>query len=421
MIHQKFSRLPILMTLNLFLWAQPGLTSGWSSAGGGGFSHMSDNVWFVGDAQLSYCLKVDPAFPLKQNQLGPMVQAAFAEWAQFFKRNQLAGKPFQRQLGNQLWTLPNKNKQSINFNFSEKPCTDSTDLQIYFGGTNEAIDLHKNLNDEHKLGLAIRKDYNHVTLKNPGIVWVSAFTTSEIRIKHLLLHELGHVFGLAHDTLPVMDSEVASQLIEPRVPDAFFGQIEHSSWTYRLKAGAPVLLTQNFGFAFEQLLKSPANAAKIPACPQDHFPNLLIPVKILRQFQLPLDSCHRVEIVMKNPDFSQRKFTLELKLKDSKTAKSVSVVGLFTHTKISNVEHPSPHIYTKAVNSQSGKEHWLQLRLDQEADFFPARGSFDFQGRSFAARISYEKGPIFEIFFDNRQEGTWWVIRNFSALLDRVE
>jgi len=391
--------------------------SGWSS-NGGGFDDESNNIWFLGEKPVHYCVQVGSDYPLGSALAASMVQESIADWVAFFRARGFDTKSLFRETLKGIWQMPagKPNKAALSFT-ADTSCQSDTEIKFLFGVTNDVVESLRSSNDENDLGMAIRKDYDHVTFRNPGIVWLAKFSTDPAKIRHLLLHEIGHVFGMRHDSVPVMDSRVAYHLARPFMPGAFFGKIENAGWPYAMSEGR-LEISDTFGSTFDRLFPS----GIISNCPAGYFPNAAMPPRVLNQLGFSPSGCHHVTAKVTNPDFTVRQFTFALELEDSVNGNKVLTTGLFTHNRIANISHPGPSVYTLATfASDPSKKARVSLRLDQDPNLFPARGSFAFGGKLHAARISYEKGPMIEIFFPDMAGGVWWPIRNAYDNLDLLD
>jgi hypothetical protein len=115
-------------------------------------------------------------------------------------------------------------------------------LQFAFGIRPQPIEEYISTVHAAPLSLALRGPYDYATFRTGGIVWVERIGAPPPYVKHLLLHELGHVFGMKHNSVFVMDERVAD-LVKfhgaGQLPDmsSHFGHIEDAAWPYTIRPG----------------------------------------------------------------------------------------------------------------------------------------------------------------------------------------
>src|SRR5207245_511209 len=110
-----------------------------------------------------------------------------------------------------------------------------------------------------------------------------------------LLHQLGHVFGMPHNSVFVMDEHVAGTFFETESQVPFerdwyadpilpflFGHIESPSWPYRWREGESLELTFNGGIQRKKDEDSGVYSADHPRA----YPNQTVPSDLRRAFGL---------------------------------------------------------------------------------------------------------------------------------------
>lgn len=172
---------------------------GWVS-GGGALSSDDNNPWFIANTPTAeYCIEVaDVGFPYDADTVDQYVVNAFSYWQKQFKD-----------------TYPTYEKARVGTQrFRRTECGADTPLKFQFGFLTEdqikQIPTFKNY-----ISLAIRTEYDRVNLRGKGFIYVAAESgrfkpgsdklinnpwrdCDGCRLQKILLHELGHVFGLAH-------------------------------------------------------------------------------------------------------------------------------------------------------------------------------------------------------------------------------
>ena len=186
-----------------------------------------NNVWFLGSKPIEYCIENNNRVPT--TKIREIVRTSIRQWQQFFKKYELDKKEFQNLAGFRNLKVA---LQMHEVATCTKP---SEQLRFLFGvETNEVFQALAK--DEGALALATRGDYDHVTYRNGGQIYVGSFENDAVKIHQMVLHELGHIFGMAHDSVSVMDSRLAYQILERRSPPPSFGVIETPRWPYRALA-----------------------------------------------------------------------------------------------------------------------------------------------------------------------------------------
>src|SRR5262249_40129248 len=79
--------------------------AGWSS-NGGGFDDESNNIWFLGEKPVHYCVQVSPDYSLNATQAASMVQQSIADWVAFFHARGFDSKSLFRETKRGVWQMP---------------------------------------------------------------------------------------------------------------------------------------------------------------------------------------------------------------------------------------------------------------------------------------------------------------------------
>ncbi len=195
------------------------LYADWHS-GGGQLPADHDNPWFIHNTlKVSYCFKID------ENNFGvPLesVREAFDKAREYWKEQ------FQHFAASESSEERNQVRTGMQ-SFTEETCTPKTDMIIQLGVLSEA---QKSYFEKPDLVIAntVRTEYDPVNLRGKGFIYVSPekgplalrYTTAEHRwsrnngnvLTRILIHEMGHVFGLKHsDRIFAMFQEFPSLLI----------------------------------------------------------------------------------------------------------------------------------------------------------------------------------------------------------------
>lgn len=178
---------------------------GWISSGGESLIYAR-NPWFVKNTtQVNYCLKMDePSFSISRAEVLNLISDSFLYWKNEFQKS---GVRTQSSPGYAVIA-------SQDFRLIEK-CDDETPLIFKLGKKTLSNKEIRYLKDPKKfIGVTIRKDYDLVTLRGSGVIYISAdkgadaYTNnghmiseawrSPTLFRYALMHELGHLFGIAH-------------------------------------------------------------------------------------------------------------------------------------------------------------------------------------------------------------------------------
>lgn len=194
---------------------------------GGRIVTWSENPWFLENtSKVEYCIEVDKEFGLSKSAVRPLVRDAFKVWKNFFAE-----------------TVPEEYKEILTpYNrikvgtqtFVEEDCSDSSSIRFQFGFlTDEQQQVFQN--PRQFIGAAVRTEYDTVELRSKGFVYIASLTGANapysnhiatdaysdfdhpskgsLALKVNLIHEIGHIFGLKHSSLPVMEAKVPHAMI----------------------------------------------------------------------------------------------------------------------------------------------------------------------------------------------------------------
>jgi hypothetical protein len=213
--------LSLLFTCSVF--SGPG---GWVSSGGEVFQ-FAKNPWFVKNTtDVKYCVEFSASeFSADKKTVLSLVKESFDYWKSEFSGNMLA-KP-----ANPISDLVIELGQQ-NFLFNDY-CQGNEEIIFKFGyqtlSEEEILYLEK---PEKFLGVTIRKEY--FQLKGTGVVFISgdigehSYVTSSPQtvtqawrypklLKYVILHEIGHIFGVPHTGSGLMSEVFLDQLLIKKI------------------------------------------------------------------------------------------------------------------------------------------------------------------------------------------------------------
>lgn len=181
--------------------------SGNGSSGGGNIHGDQLNPWFLQNTkQVEYCVEISPDFSsLPRARILTLVEKSLSFWKKTFSEysiNFSLDFEFEAVVAGQT------------FNYTEA-CTDQTDLKFQLGFLTEEQKLELP-NYKQLLGIAFRTSYDEQLLKGKGFIYIAPETgplrpssanlhptpwshKTNAGLEYMLIHELGHVFGLQDD------------------------------------------------------------------------------------------------------------------------------------------------------------------------------------------------------------------------------
>ena len=291
MFHRPFN---LALGLSVFALTSVANAGGWSG-NGSDLLQEQDNAWFIGDETVEYCIERDATFPVELPSLQRLVKDGLSDWAAFFTKYSL-DRTSLGQPGTLGGRFPDGKLRGLSLTFKEVEHCSVLKKQIsfLFGTTTPEIEAFRAAKGD-ALSFAIRSEYDHKSYRNGGFIWIPGIEAKKplnwaehpMLLKHLLLHELGHVFGMRHDSVFVMSSTVSSEVLQGlnyslAIDETIYGQIDHPTWPYRLQEGVTLNLTYDLGGAM--------------GIPRGYRPNSAIPEEVRRALGLQADGWHSLRI-----------------------------------------------------------------------------------------------------------------------------
>ncbi len=403
---------------NLFAEALSADDEGGWSGNGGGSRDESDNIWFIGDSPIKYCFSKAKDYPLNGNQIHALIKTSIKSWVSFFDSygltnvNLAGGYPHPRLNSLQFPSGENK-KLTTEFAYTND-CSKAR-LQFLFGIENKIIKNYKKFATDHPYGLAVRQKYDHKNFAHSGVVWIDNFTKDKKEIRHMLLHELGHVFGMEHDSVPVMDEDMMKFLGSKReLLTSFLGKIESDSWTYSLKENHPIVMTSTKGRRPKRRNHPTHELKQVCGGDPTFTPNRQIPRPVLRGFGLRKQDCHKLTLTYLGKLGQGRKrnraFTLEIEELFSK--RKATFNGRLKPSQGRRPQITGPGVVTELkVDRPLGKKQkvFKKLTLEKSPNMLPLTGTFSLGQEKFAAKMTSYKGLVIELFVPEAK--AWWTFK----------
>ena len=357
------------------------------STNGGAFTEDQNNVWNLGDRPVPYCVEVHPDFPLSNQEVESVIRESIDNWRAFFVKYGLDKLKFSSLTGNDARGL------SLNFQRTDECSTNET-IQFKIGVMGKLVDRALDSGGHAGLGLAIRQTFDHATYRNGGIVWIRNWPFDRASFKHMVLHELGHIFGMEHDSVHVMDAKVADRILDCVATPELLGRIETPTWPYKFINNETI----DFTFIGRKAEKSE--------------PNYLL-TALTNEFGFNTDHSHKLSLLPRrlSPPFYGWKLTLEIQ--ELQTLRTIRLQGLF---RASLPRYNSwdgmrgPVLYTTYYCPHCGPNGARKLRhLDPESGDMEAPGVFireDQPSNVYPAVIDIKKGLSLQVFIPS--ESDWW-------------
>jgi hypothetical protein len=360
------------------------------STNGASFAVDQDNAWFLGNETIGYCIEQSPQFPISREKVRELVAESFQDWTGFFKKYGLDQMTFS--------DLSKGRTLKVDLNFAYRPSCMNQDVYLEFkvGISDADVDQALEFQDS-ALALVVRGDYDHKTYFNSGTLWFRTWPySSPAEFKHVVLHEIGHVMGMEHNSVHVMDENLANRLQSGGVREVAFGQIESPTWKYRFQSQDVA------DFTFNAKNNVEPNAA-------------LGPLKAILGFPEGGSHSLKLEITETNPAIHSGKIGLVFTDKQSGRAETFN--GLFfAHKLTSNGVRgvSGPILYTKWFCTACGADGMnLKKYLDTRASLNEADGSFIYKGKIYPAVIEQRKGLILRMFIP--EKGIWWSTEPYAG------
>lgn len=354
------------LILALFVSLAAASTFAQHNVGGGDIGNERDNVWFLDDTPVNYCIERAPDFPLNDEQLKGLAKESFDDWLTFFRKYGLDQLAFGHE-----GAFPDNLEHRIALHFRLAPNCDQPmkQLKLLFGISSELIRSAR-VDAETSLGVAVRHPTTNEDLSVGGDVWIAKRLTDRSRIKHLLLHELGHVFGMRHGSTWVMDARIGKMLL---LPGGGYGKIESPTWTYDMLPGETVWLT--------------AKGRLSPEMPLDYWPNSRFPEEFCRDLGIDRAGYHQLSLQYLGVVSGRRLFTLFVK---DFSGKSFELPGDFGDINDTHLTLGGPGLYRKwrLGSGNEATERSYFVTLDMRRFALPALGFFKFGDHSYASRIT---------------------------------
>jgi hypothetical protein len=368
--------------------------AGWSS-NGADYARDQNNPWFLGTSQVKYCIRASTGHKLPVAELTAISQETISDWQTFFRKYGL--DVFHIGDGNYPLTFLDGKPRPLDTNFVLVPdChAEQGDIEIFFGLQNSIITDAIQQGGHHGAGLAVRSDYDHATFRNGGYVWIDDFSADRNKVKHMLLHEIGHVFGMKHNSVAVMDEKIADWLFNPAYDTAGLGLIENSYWKYRLDNGESL-----------QFFVSPVSKPKADA--EGYVSSSSILPSLRELMGIPAGSRFKADLIFLRfaAPLSIYYYQLRINTHDNLTPKVFDL--RLREASNQHYDQWAQGVYTKWLDKNSN-EKFDQVLLDLNLSPRTMIGSITVGAQNMAATLNLETGVELRVFEPTL--GNWWEIK----------
>ena len=196
-------------------------------------------AWVLGDnSEIKYCLEVGPEFGSDINSVKRDIQKAFSTWKQYIQSKRINENIENNFLENLKYGsypdggapagLVEKSKlfRLATTSTLMSSCNGSENIKFYFGIEDELVtNLKKNY--FNPTAFSFRNEYDSYSGKGKGLIWLAkrgalgqhkgSYPDWSLpnRVLGVLLHELGHFYGVGHIEGTIMQENMFGLLLKP--------------------------------------------------------------------------------------------------------------------------------------------------------------------------------------------------------------
>jgi hypothetical protein len=255
-------------SLAIFIIILEGFAFGSETTGGNGnetyFAHA--NPWFVGNEPILYCIHVDDNLSRHREAFAATIRKSISAWTEFLKFYGID----QLKFGQGPYYFPDRKSYGMATTFLEASsieCEGGSPRLLHFAYGAPKFNFEQYLKlGSWANGIALPNKVSPTERWHGGTIWINPFLhPAEPEFSYTLTHELGHVFGFKHNTLPVMQQKSIEALPSCQRsyrymnPDAI--EMPNSKFAY--------VVGQSYLLSFSNLFSiplSPPGLLRFPPC-----------------------------------------------------------------------------------------------------------------------------------------------------------
>ena len=171
-----------------------------------------DTGWFIGSERtIEICIDSADNFPISKELIANSISQSFAKWIDYIEEKGVYQKSF-------IYESEEDTETASALKFASKIkiallCRGTEDLTFYFGRTNTEIERNLRRYTD-PISFVARQSYNLRTGWGKGFVWINATGfggqpwLSTEQLDPILLHEIGHIFGVGHIPETIMSEQI---------------------------------------------------------------------------------------------------------------------------------------------------------------------------------------------------------------------
>lgn len=202
----------------------------------GELTTTKNNPWFVGVEPAHYCVQfgvelADDA--AAQTAIAEQVDAAFAQWADLLKTFD-PNPPGSKTTNGDF--LAGKGIANLTRDFQRVACAANPEMRIKVGTWEKSDADFLKFTSRYTVAYALRTGYSDETGRSRGFLWLvadrgdrrykgpapdGAFWSQGRYVQNVVLHELGHVFGLEHLPTTFMDASFPAGVLAAKLAAAW--------------------------------------------------------------------------------------------------------------------------------------------------------------------------------------------------------
>lgn len=380
MLSQLLQKVCSFSSILVVMLCSTDLYGGWES-NGGDTNFDQDNIWFLtGHEVVEYCISRSSGNPIPFELASEIIERSFARWKTFV---------FLRSLGLPLGDLRKDDylfldrlprAPSRNF-VSTGPCHQRGDkrLEFHLGTKTPLIEQELNRRDHTALALVVRDSFDHQRYENSGAIYIKP-TDNQLQFEMLVMHEIGHIFGIPHDQVYIMDAKISEKILSSACGLA--PEVESPAWPLYLLPNQEVDLNW---------CRNPGQLETIPDA-------------IRSQIGLGDKGSYQATFAVTGFTGTPENWSGDFRLVVKTGGKVFEVKGKLTDG--FDVLGIGPGIWTKFFSVRQQKQIYTRVSALRIPRF--KRGYVDLEGSKFGVDLTFSEGLSVHIF--DHESTSWWQV-----------